>query len=116
MLNGLFLDNLDRDIEMLNRMNDISRLLSMWKKRYSPWRPIEAIHMRPSIDIASIAQANYQSMPAVLRILLNTLGAKSHSGDLLSFLLFERSFTGELIDLGYQDTLASESVVKAFFE
>lgn len=116
MLNGLFLDNLDRDIEMLNRMNDIARLLSMWKKRYSPWRPIETLHLRPSIDLATIAQANYQAMPGVLRLLLNVLGAKSHSGDLLSFLLFEKEFTGELIDLGYRDTLASDTVVKAFFE
>ncbi|WP_133129932.1 patatin-like phospholipase family protein [Legionella yabuuchiae] len=116
MLNGLFLDNLDRDIEMLNRMNDIARLLSMWKKRYSPWRPIETLHMRPSINISAIAQANYTAMPAVLRLLLNVLGAKSHSGDLLSFLLFEKEFTGELIDLGYHDTLAAEAVVTAFFE
>lgn len=116
MLNGLFLDNLDRDIEMVNRMNDIARLLSMWKKRYSPWRPIETLHLRPSIDIAEIAQDNYQAMPAILRMLLNVLGAKSHSGDLLSFLLFEKEFTGELLQLGYQDTMAAESIVQAFFE
>lgn len=35
MFNGLFLDNLDRDIEMVNRMNEIATLLSMWKKRRS---------------------------------------------------------------------------------
>lgn len=115
MLNGLFLDNLDRDIEMVNRMNDIARLLSMWKKRHSPWRPIETLHLRPSIDIASIAQAQYPNMPAVLRLLLNLLGAQKHSGDLVSFLIFEKEFTGELIDLGYQDTLASASAVQAFF-
>jgi NTE family protein len=115
MLNGLFLDNLDRDIEMVNRMNDIARLLSMWKKRRSPWRPIETLHLRPSSDIAAIAQANYLSMPALLRFLLNSLGAKKQSGDLLSFLLFEKEFTCELIDLGYKDTIALESTVTAFF-
>jgi NTE family protein len=116
MLDGLFLDNLDRDIEMLNRMNDISRLLSMWKKRYSPWRPIETLHMRPSINMANIAQDNYQAMPAVLRVMLNLLGAKSHSGDLISFLLFEKEFTGELIDLGYHDTMIDKESVTAFFD
>lgn len=115
MLNGLFLDNLDRDIEMVNRMNDIARLLSMWKKRHSPWRPIETLHLRPSIDVADTAQEQYLSMPTLLRFLLNVLGAKSHSGDLLSFLLFESEFTRELIDLGYKDTLACESEVMAFF-
>ena len=115
MLNGLFLDNLDRDIEMVNRMNDIARLLSIWKKRRSPWRPIETLHLRPSINIAALAQAQYLTMPALLRILLNVLGAQSHSGDLLSFLLFEKEFTSELIELGYNDTIASSAAVTAFF-
>lgn len=115
MLNGLFLDNLDRDIEMLNRMNDIAQLLSIWKKRRSPWRPIETLHLRPSINMAEIAQAQYQAMPGLLRMLLNVLGAQSHSGDLLSFLLFEKEFTSEIIQLGYHDTIASASVVTEFF-
>ncbi|KTC64583.1 patatin family protein (plasmid) [Legionella adelaidensis] len=115
MLNGLFLDNLDRDIEMVNRMNDIAGLLSMWKKRRSPWRPIETLHLRPSVDISEMAQAKYQTMPALLRYMLNVLGAQKHSGDLLSFLLFEKEFTCEVFELGYKDTLAEESVVTTFF-
>lgn len=115
MMNGLFLDNLDRDIEMVNRMNEIATLLSMWKKRRSPWRPITTLHLRPSRDMASIAQAHFGSMPALLRYLLNILGAKSHSGDLLSFLLFEKEFTRELLDLGYQDTMDNAKEVTDFF-
>lgn len=116
MLNGLFLDNLDRDIEMVNRMNEIATLLSMWKKRRSPWRPISTLHLRPSKDMAVLAQNHYKTMSALLRYLLNILGAKSHSGDLLSFLLFEKEFTRELIDLGFQDTIASAKEVTAFFD
>lgn len=116
MLNGLFLDNLDRDIETVNRMNDIANLLSIWKKRQSPWRPIETMHLRPGADVAKIAQSKYQSMPALLRMLLNVLGAQSHSGDLLSFLLFEKEFTSELIELGYNDTMVDAAAVTAFFK
>jgi NTE family protein len=115
MLNGLFLDNLDRDIEMVNRMNDIARLLSMWKKRRSPWRPINTLHLRPSRDMATVAQEHYKSMSALLRYLLNILGAKSQSGDLLSFLLFEKEFTRELMQLGFQDTMANAKEVVEFF-
>lgn len=116
MMNGLFLDNLDRDIEMVNRMNEISTLLSLWKKRRSPWRPISTLHLRPSKDIASIAQNHFSNMPALLRYLLNVLGARSHSGDLLSFLLFEKEFTRELLELGFQDTMAASSLVEDFFK
>jgi len=115
MLNGLFLDNLDRDMEMVNRMNDIVKLLSVWKKRRSPWRPVETLHLRPTSNIGELAQSQYLTMPALLRILLNVLGAQSHSGDLLSFLLFEKEFTRILIDLGYEDTWSSSDTVKAFF-
>lgn len=115
MLSGLFLDNLDRDIEMVNRMNDIARLLSLWKKRYSPWRPIKTLYIRPSLDIAAIAQAQYAAMPTLLRFMLNLLGAKSHSGDLLSFLLFEQAFTRELITLGFQDGMSQKDQIIEFF-
>lgn len=116
MLNGLFLDNLDRDIETVNHMNDIVKLLSIWNKHKSPWRPIETMHLRPSTDVAKMAQAKYQSMPSLLRMLLNVLGAQSHSGDLLSFLLFEKEFTSELIELGYNDTLVDSTAISAFFK
>lgn len=77
MLNALFLDNLDRDIEMVNRMNEIAMLLSIWKKRRSPWRPITTLHLRPSKDLAPLAQIHFKALPTLLRYLLNFLGEKS---------------------------------------
>jgi len=115
MLNGLFLDNLDRDIETVNHMNDIAQLLSVWKKHRSPWRPVETLHLRPSMDVATLAQNKYHNMPSLLRIFLNMLGAQNHSGDLLSFLLFEKEFAQELINLGYYDTLSNAPAIEAFF-
>jgi len=115
MMTGLFLDNLDHDIEMVNRMNEISRLLSIWKKRRAPWRPIKTLHLRPSKDLATLAQAHYKSMPTLLRFLLNMFGAKSQSGDLVSFLLFEKEFTRDLLKLGFEDTMAAKETILTFF-
>lgn len=116
MLNGLFLDNLDRDIEMVNRMNEIARLLSIWNKHKSPWRPVETLYLRPTRSMAAMAQDHYKAMPTLLRMLLNVLGAKNQSGDLLSFLLFEKEFTQQLIEAGYTDTMHQYKAIVAFFE
>lgn len=116
MLNGLFIDNLDRDIETVNRMNEIAELLSIWNKHKSPWRPVETLYLRPKLSMATAAQDHYKSMPALLRMLLNVLGAKHHSGDLLSFLLFEKEFTRQLIDAGYHDVMDQYQFIVDFFE
>lgn len=116
MFNSLFLDNLDRDIELVNHMNSIAELLSRWKMRRSPWRPIDICYMRPHFDVATIADNHYDSIPRLLRVLLNIMGAQSQSGDLLSFLLFESDFTGELIDLAYQETMARRHLIVDFFK
>lgn len=116
MINGLFLDNLDRDIEMINHMNNIVRLVPEEKKQESPWRTVQILHLRPSVDIATMAQSHYNSIPILLRLLLNFLGAKRHSGDLLSFLLFEKEFTRELIKLGFDDTMAAQDSISTFFD
>jgi len=115
MMNGLFMDTLDHDIEMVNRMNDIAVLLSMWKKRYAKWRPIKTHYLRPSLEIASIAKESYSAIPAVLRGLLNVLGPKKNAGDLVSFLLFEKKFTRQLINLGYKDTMIKSKEIEEFF-
>jgi NTE family protein len=116
MLNAIFIDNLDRDIELIDRMNTVARLLSRWKKRRSPWRPIDILYLRPKIDIAQTAKNHHKSLPFVLRYLLNFLGARNKAGDLLSFLLFEKAFCSELIELGYTETLSFEQELIDFFK
>lgn len=115
MMNGLFMDTLDHDIEMVNRMNEIAVLLSIWKKRYAKWRPIKTHYLRPSLEVASIAQENYAAIPRVLRAILKVLGPKKNAGELVSFLLFEKKFTRQLINLGYKDTIARSMEIEEFF-
>ena len=56
-------------------------------------------------------------LPGTVRFLLRPTGALSRSGsNLASYLLFEEPFCRALIDLGYQDTVAREGEVRAFFE
>ena len=52
-----------------------------------------------------------------MRALLRGLGAMNRRGGaLISYLLFEQSYTRALIDLGYQDAMLRREEVRAFLD
>jgi NTE family protein len=56
-----------------------------------------------------------RSLPFSIRFLLRSIGAMRRGGaNLASYLLFERGYCGELIELGYRDTLGRREEVEAF--
>jgi NTE family protein len=116
MLSSLFQDNLDRDIEIVNHLNDISDMISMWNKRYSPWQDVKTMHLRPNTDLAKIAIQAKHELPMALKTVLSIFGGGAQSGELTSFLLFESSFTTEIFNLGYDDTLEMSESILEFFE
>ena len=116
MLSSLFQDNLDRDIEIVNHLNDISDMISMWNKRYSPWQDVKTMHLRPNTDLAKIAIQAKHELPMALKTVLSIFGGGAQSGELTSFLLFESSFTTEIFNLGYDDTLQMSENILDFFE
>ena len=112
MMNALFLDNLDRDLEMLSNLN---HRLDMGKIVSSHWRYIHTTHISPTDDIGHYAQDYDQNVTVLLRFLMRFLGSPEQSGDFLSFLLFDGEYAGKLIDVGYKDALDhSESIIEFF--
>lgn len=110
-----FLDNLDRDLEHLNTINENFRLMDAQARKETIWRDIHVLHLTPSIDIAKIAVEKELSLPTFFRYLMESFGKREQSGDFLSFLLFEADYTKDLIDIGYQDTLKRKDEVELFF-
>ena len=115
MLNGLFQDNLDRDIEIVNQMNEIQGMVAAWNRKNTSWHEVSTLHLRPSVDLAKVAIEHYASMPKAIKTLLSFFGAGQQSGDLTSFLLFEASFTTELFNIGYNETLENSEEIIQFF-
>jgi NTE family protein len=115
MLNGLFQDNLDRDIEIVDHISNMTDMVSMWNKKKLPWKNVPILHLRPTTDLAHMALDNESHLTEGITTLLKLFGNKPQSGDLISFLLFEAPFTSELFHLGYNDTLDNTETILAFF-
>ncbi|BDG06289.1 patatin-like phospholipase family protein [Anaeromyxobacter oryzae] len=118
LLNAVFLDSLDSDVERLERVNKGLALIPHEKlgKSDLDLRPIPALVLRPSADLGKLAADEYHRFPSMLRYLLKGIGATGHAGeDLLSYLAFEPIYVQRVMDLGYQDTIGRRAEVEEFF-
>jgi NTE family protein len=119
LLNAVFLDSLETDIERLERINRTLSLMSESQRAQmaTPLRQIPVMALRPSRDLGSLAQGTLREFPALIRFLLKGVGAKEDKGwDLVSYLAFERAYTRQLVDLGYEDTKRKrESILEFLF-
>ncbi|EJL92871.1 putative esterase of the alpha-beta hydrolase superfamily [Herbaspirillum sp. CF444] len=116
-LSSIFLDGLAADIERTNRVNQTLSILTPEQRAKMPLRPIEVLVISPSERIDEIASRHVNSLPRPVRVMLGGIGATEVRGAALaSYLLFEQSFTRELISLGERDTYAMRDQVLAFFE
>ncbi|MDH4134654.1 MAG: patatin-like phospholipase family protein [Gammaproteobacteria bacterium] len=121
VLSSIFLDALEADLERLRRINETIRLIAPEQRsseagRTAMLHPVEPLLIAPSQNIAEIAARHRQHFPRGVQLLLRSLGAwKRSGGDLLSYILFEKPYTRELIELGEHDALQRRTEIEAFF-
>jgi len=121
VLDTLFLNSLQSDIERMERMNNTLRESQQYNSTLTgssaKLNIIEHIVVSPSTDIADIALRHYKDLPRSFRIALKFLGmSKGNSRRFISYLMFTDKFCQELIELGYNDAIAQRDELVEFLK
>ena len=116
LLNSTFIDNLESDLELLGRLNELGQMLpEEQRSKHLGLSPVEVLVISPSKSIDEIAARHRHQLPASIRLFLRGPGGmRTSGGGVLSYLLFERSYCNELIELGYQDAISKKDELSAF--
>lgn len=110
MLNAIFLDSLDADVERLMRINTLIQ-----EGRHPDLRSIPILMIRPSRDLGKMTNQITHQLPSILRYLLKGIGVSDTEGlDLLSYLAFDESYTKPLMELGYEDAYKMKEEILRF--
>jgi NTE family protein len=115
-LTSIFFDALEADLEQLERVNRAvaQAAVPLAGASGEPLREVQYLLLTPTKRLEDIASRHLHALPRPVRSLLRGVGALRKSGSsLASYLLFERAFTRELLDLGCADTLARRDDVLA---
>ena len=117
ILDTLFMDGLYSDLERVTRINQLIDAVPAGQRSGSlaKVRPIDTMLIVPSEDLRGIAARHRQELPFAIRALLRGVSGKGPGQNrLLSFLLFERAYTRELIALGYRDAMRVKDELRDF--
>jgi NTE family protein len=137
VLNALLLDHIETDLQ---RMRVINAILERGERTFGPtflermnraaeserthpFRKVTDVVVRPSRDLGVLAGELVQTptpgdrVPAWVRLLQRALGLAGgpFEADLLSYVLFDRLYTGPLVQLGREDARRQEEELLRFF-
>ncbi len=102
LMGATFLDVLDQDAEQLDRINLL--LSKIPPEERGSLRPLRSLIIRPSEDLAQLANDFEPKLPWMFRFLTRRLGTrKSRSQELLSTILFQEDYVRLLMEIGERD-------------
>lgn len=112
LLNAVFLDVLDQDLDRFERLNGLLKKLPPGKR--NGMKPIRLLALRPSKDIGALARQYNLHLEGAMRLVLRGV-REGETPDWLSMILFDVNYTRQLMDLGYEDAKVARADLDAFF-
>jgi NTE family protein len=117
LLDTIFSDTLNSDLERLERINNTLSLIPKKDSQKLALSNIQTLVIKPSEDLSKLASRYYNDMPFAVRSMLRPIGINQQTdSSIVSYLLFERTYCSALIDLGYQDAMGQIDEIRDFFE
>ena len=115
MMNSVFLDLLDDDAHRLETTNGL--LARLPPEARGGMRPVRLVTVRPSVDLARLANRYEPQLPKAFRFLTRGLGTRqTEAPDFLSMIMFQPDYLAELIRVGERDAEAREEEIAALLE
>jgi len=119
LFNSAFIDGLEGDLEHLERVNALLKLIPEKIRQDSKMnlKPAERMIISPTRELDKMAARNIRHMPKSVRFLMGATGASARGGGAatMSYLLFEKPYINDLIELGYQDVMWDRQKIIDFF-
>lgn len=114
LLDALFLDALDADLERVQRINRTLALIGPEARRSTPLRHVEVVAVQPAVDLGELGKEARASFPPMIRHMFAGLGATEQEGwELMSYLAFDGAYTRPVLEAGYRDGQAHRREIEA---
>lgn len=115
LLDTVFTDTMQSDIERMSRINNTISLLPDPQIHVEGLTHIDHLVINPSHDFNAIATQYYTELPLAIKLLLRTAGVTKYSeSSIVSYLLFEKQYCKQLIKLGFEDAMEKEQQIRSF--
>lgn len=102
LLNAIFLDMLDYDAMVMQRINAL--LTKHPEERRMGLKPVDLLVVRPSQDLEALAGTFETALPRFFRYMVRGLGTReTKRPDLLAMILFAPAYIKRVIEIGEED-------------